>query len=60
MRDILSAWEGAFRGERGSRQFAVLQNGYMLLYGISQGSSAKRDAVRGVNGNGGWDKQDKI
>ena len=56
----MSAWEGAFRGERGSRQFAVLQNGAMLLYGISQGSSAKRDAVRGVNGNGGWDKQDKI
>lgn len=60
MRDILSAWEGAFRGERGSRQFAVLQNVSMLLYGIFQGSSAKRDAVCGVNGNGGWDKRDKI
>ena len=60
MRDILSAWEGAFRGERGSRQFDVLQNVSMLLYGISQGSSAKCDAVRGVNGNGGWDKRDKI
>ncbi len=56
----MSAWEGAFRGERGSRQFVVLQNVSMLLYGISQGSSAKCDAVRGVNSNGGWDKQDKI